>query len=597
MLPGTASRMLLMVFMLLGVAVTAAPAVHAATFVIDNINVAGVGFNDTTPAAPVGSNPGTTIGAQRLNVFQQAANVWGARLNSNVTIRVAAQFTPLTCTATSAVLGSAGPATVFRDFAGAPVAATWYHVALANARNNADLDPAADDLNANFSSTIGTPGCLTSSGWYYGFDSNPGAGLIDLMTVLIHELGHGLGFSTFVTLGTGAKLNGFNDGFMLNLENHGASPADYPSMTDAQRVAASTSTGNLHWVGPNVQAASGVLTAGRFGTHVQMFAPNPQQPGSSVSHWDTAATPNQIMEPSYTGALHTPVLELPLFQDIGWTLAGSGGTASLVAAVLPYARSVQVGSPATAFATVINTSQTTTATSCSIALPGGLGLPGPFQYQTASPSNTLTGTVNTPANIAAGAAQQFVFGFTPTTAFPATDIGLVFSCANAPAVVSFRGLNTFLLSSSSTPVPDVVAIGATPSNDGIVNIPTSGGQGFFASAAVNIGAGGAITTTVDDGGRGLALSLTLCQSNATGACINPATAGSSTTTTLATNQIATYTIFVQGTGNVPFDPANNRLFLRHKDAGGVTRGATNVAVRTFPGPTAPGQTAATNPSP
>ena len=50
-----------------------------------------------------------------------------------------------------------------------------------------------------------------------------------------------------------------------------------------------------------------------------MFAPNPQQPGSSVSHWDTVASPNQLLEPVYTGP-SDPVLELPLFQDIGWTL-------------------------------------------------------------------------------------------------------------------------------------------------------------------------------------------------------------------------------------------------------------------------------------
>jgi hypothetical protein len=51
-----------------------------------------------------------------------------------------------------------------------------------------------------------------------------------------------------------------------------------------------------------------------------MYAPPTVQPGSSVSHWDTVLTPDQIMEPIYTGAHHRPVLELPLFQDIGWRL-------------------------------------------------------------------------------------------------------------------------------------------------------------------------------------------------------------------------------------------------------------------------------------
>jgi len=32
---------------------------------------------------------------------------------------------------------------------------------------------------------------------------------------------------------------------------------------------------------------------------------------------------------------------------------------------------------------------------------------------------------------------------------------------------------------------------------------------------------------------------------------------------------------------VPFDPANNRIFVRFKDPDDVTRGATSVAVRTL----------------
>ena len=60
--------------------VAALQAHAAATIVIQNTNGAGVGFNDPTPAAPVGGNPGTTVGAQRLYVFQYAANIWGGIL-------------------------------------------------------------------------------------------------------------------------------------------------------------------------------------------------------------------------------------------------------------------------------------------------------------------------------------------------------------------------------------------------------------------------------------------------------------------------------------------------------------------------------------
>ena len=90
-------------------AVLATSAFASATIVIINTDGAGEGFNDPTPAAPVGGNSGTTIGQQRLLCFQQAASIWGSILTSSVTIQIQAAFNPLTCTATSATLGSAGP--------------------------------------------------------------------------------------------------------------------------------------------------------------------------------------------------------------------------------------------------------------------------------------------------------------------------------------------------------------------------------------------------------------------------------------------------------------------------------------------------------
>ena len=74
------------------------PVFGAANIVIVNVNAPGVGFNDPTPAAPVGGNPGTTVGQQALNVFQYAANVWGSILDSPVTIYIQASFVPLACT-------------------------------------------------------------------------------------------------------------------------------------------------------------------------------------------------------------------------------------------------------------------------------------------------------------------------------------------------------------------------------------------------------------------------------------------------------------------------------------------------------------------
>src|SRR6476619_4002248 len=80
---------------------------HAATIVVTSRDKPGVGFNDPTPVAPVGGNPGTTLGQQRMNVYRYVADIWEKNLDSNVTITVNAGWEPLTCTATTATLGSA----------------------------------------------------------------------------------------------------------------------------------------------------------------------------------------------------------------------------------------------------------------------------------------------------------------------------------------------------------------------------------------------------------------------------------------------------------------------------------------------------------
>jgi len=301
---------------------TAGPS-WGATVIIQNADGPGEGFNDPTPAAAVGGNPGTTLGAQRLNAFTYAADLWAASLQSSVTIIVSAKMDPQTCTSTSAILGSAGATTVHANFTGAPVTNTWYCQALANSRSGTDLSAANPDISATFNSNLnGSAGCLGGRKWYYGYDSTPPGSDIDFVSVVTHEIGHGLGFQTFCNVSTGAKFSGQNDAYMLKLDQNGAVPSSYSAMTDAQRVAANISDPNLRWTGSNVDAyqATIPLTGGLSGTHVRVHAPNPVVPGSSVSHFSTAVFPNEIMEPSYTGPNHNIDLSLQLMKDIGWVV-------------------------------------------------------------------------------------------------------------------------------------------------------------------------------------------------------------------------------------------------------------------------------------
>jgi hypothetical protein len=250
---------------------------------------------------------------------------------------------------------------------------------------------------------------------------------------------------------------------------------------------------------------------------------------------------------------------------------------SLVAAVLPSSRSVQVGTTATAFAALINAGSDT-AIACALRLI--TSLPATFTYQTTDPAtNQVIGSPNTPVNVGAGATQSFVFALTPSAPIAPTDVQLSFDCANSDPAPINTGLNMLLLSASATPVPDVVALAATLTNDGIVNIPGATGTGAFAVATVNVGVNGSITASADTGSATLPVNIFLCQTDpATGQCISAI--DSSVTTTINANATPTFAVFVQGSGAVPFDPATNRIFVRFKDSGNVTRGSTSVAVRT-----------------
>lgn len=213
------------------------------TIIINNVDGPNEGFNDPTPAVPVGGNAGTTLGQQRLIAFTYAANIWGATLDSNVPVVIQAAFNPLAPN----VLGSAGTIFIFRDFPGtglhpgAEFPGTWYGSALADKRAGFELNPGFPDINAQFSSNFI---------FYLGLDNNHGA-LPDLVVVLLHEFAHGLNFQTFVSASTGANFAGFTDIFARHILDD-TNNLYWNQMTQAQRQASATRFGRVVWDGSNV---------------------------------------------------------------------------------------------------------------------------------------------------------------------------------------------------------------------------------------------------------------------------------------------------------------------------------------------------------
>jgi len=261
------------------------------------------------------------------------------------------------------------------------------------------------------------------------------------------------------------------------------------------------------------------------------------------------------------------------------TTDGTVSPVPLVSAVLPASRSVQTGTTATAFATILNPSPNI-GQDCAISLSSGTtGLE--FFYQTTdSQTNALIGDVNTPVAIAAGGAQSFVFGITPQVEIAATEIALDFSCTNSTPASSIVGLNTLLLAASQSAIADVVALAATFANDGIVRIDPASGAGAFSVASINLGAAETLLATVDTGDAALPVGLSLCQTDqTTGQCVNPTVPTTDPVSIdIGANETPTFSVFASTDEAIALDPANARVFVRFQNASGETRGATSVAI-------------------
>ncbi len=275
--------------------------------VVNYTDAAGVGFND-----PV-------LGLSRKTALEYALSVWAAKVKGTEVIRVNAACQSFGGTASGAVLASAGPITISTVITGTGllISNTTYPTLLVNQYAEMDVATSHNDIQVTVNMDVDNATVLGNINFYYGTDANPGIH-IDFVTVMLHELGHGLGFLTFMNA-NGELFNGRPDGYMRSLiQQPGGSLV---SMNDAQRQSALISNA-LYWDGASLKNRRNPATNAPY-NNVKMFAPSPYQSGSSVSHFDTSNTPNLLMEPSYTGASHSVDVTGNVLQDIGWYLDGT----------------------------------------------------------------------------------------------------------------------------------------------------------------------------------------------------------------------------------------------------------------------------------
>jgi len=228
----------------------------------------------------------TGFGDAARTAFQAAVDVWAALLNSAVTIRIEANWTPLA----ARVLGSARPTTFVKNGGGAMPPDFYFPSALADRLAGRDLNTGASDIVARFNSS--------RTDWYLGTDGQVPANQYDLMTVVLHEIGHGLGFSRSFTVDESdpahrtAKWGFASDPATLVWTDLFVSLGDGTRVTylvrdvanNSEAMYAALTSGNLFQRSIAGEAANG-------GRPPKLYAPSPWQAGSSASHLDEATFP------------------------------------------------------------------------------------------------------------------------------------------------------------------------------------------------------------------------------------------------------------------------------------------------------------------
>lgn len=245
--------------------------------------------------------------------FEAAVEVWEALISSPVTIRVEAEWAPLG----PSILGGASPGTYVANFDGAPRTDVWYPIGLAEKIAGKELNsPGSPDIRATFNSQ--------RSNWHFGTNGDgPPAGKYDLMTVVLHEIGHGLGIThSYEVSGSNGVIASAFQGRPVVYETFIENGAGSNLVTQFSEPSPELRT---QLIGQNLFFDSKLVLEANTGERARLYAPSTYDAGSSVAHLNEttylAGSANSMMTPQLEmqeRVLDPGPIVMGILHDMGW---------------------------------------------------------------------------------------------------------------------------------------------------------------------------------------------------------------------------------------------------------------------------------------